>query len=981
LWLVSSWAGLNAHGNRAPELFLKTWQVEEGLPSSLVTQMVQDGKGYLWLATMEGLVRFDGLNFQRFNDPLISGARARNIRAMVLEDDHTLLLLPAVGGVIRYRDGVFSRHPMSEHFDGKRLDAVFVEHGGAVWVGLVDEGVARWQDGEVQVYGRTEGVNRGNAKVYFAMDRENQVWVATSSYVGSYRDGHLTAHPEVMGFSMVVASSHSGGIWLSSGDKLQKYEDGQITVRSEYSGRRTAAVRELYEDHEGILWLGTAAGGLFCFTGSEFASVPTSHKKINSVMEDHERNLWVTTDGGGINRLRPKAFQVYDSKAGLPEELSDTVSVDREGVVWVSNRSGGMARIKDGLVDMVLPLADLRSNVNIVCADDQNAIWVAAHGLFRYQPSPASLTSMLDPALRVRALFKDREGRIWAGGDRGLLGFFKGEQFTAISPADGYSGQRVRCITQDREGCIWVGTEEGGIYREKDGKFQTFTQQDGLPQFSCRTIYADAEGGVWIASIRAGLLLYRNGKFLQVTQNEGLLSNEILQLLEDDRGRLWCGSTRGIFHVSKQELVNCALGKIDHVNAVMFGQSEGLEGGYCLDNFQPLACKSPDGRLWFTTQRGVVAVNPAILKNNQYPPRVDITEVLVQDRPVPLGGPIRVPPGRKKLEFRFAGLSYAAPEKVRIRHQLEGVDSDWIESGPKRNAIYAGLEPGDYRLLMSACNNDGIWNAKGAVIAFTVLPAWWQTLWFRVLLAVFTGAMVVSSARYWSHRRLRLIEERLAQHQALERERERIARDLHDDVGASIAQLGLVLEEMKGQSDLPEPVKKQSGQISSRVRTLARDLDAVVWTVNPRNDSLPELVSYLSQFFLEFFQRTAVRPRLDVGESISDHLLYPDVRHHLFLTAKEAMNNALKHADATEATLSMTTKDGWFELTLADNGRGFSPDQAASSRRNGLRNMQSRIQEIGGEYQMTTTPGRGTMVRLRIPLAKLGEGEGARKRT
>ncbi len=963
--------GLRAYGNQPPDYFFRSWQVEEGLPSSLVTQMVQDGKGYLWLSTVEGLVRFDGLNFKRYSDPLISGARARNIRALVLEDEHTLLMLPAVGGVVRCRGGVFSRHPMSEHFVGKQLDELFVEPGGAVWVGLVDEGVARWQNGKVQFFGRDDGVNRGNTKVYFATDREDQVWVAASSFFGCYRNGRLEPHPEVTGFSMVVAPSRSGGLWLSSGDKLQKYEDGQVTVISEFAGRRSAAVREIYEDHQGVLWLGTAAEGLFYFTEGGFVSVPTSHKKINCVMEDHERNLWVTTDGGGINRLRPKSFQLYNSKAGLPEELSDTITQDREGNVWVSNRSGGMARIKDGLVDMVLPLADLRSNVNIVCADDQDAIWVGAHGLWRYQRTTAALTRVLDPAFRVRALFKDRQGRIWAGGDHGLLGFFVGEQFQPQTQKEGYLGQRVRSIAEDLEGAIWVGTEEGSIYRQKDGRFNPFTEQDGLPQNSCRTIYADAQGTVWIASIRAGLLVYREGKFAQISQVNGLPSNEIVQLLEDDRGRLWCGSTRGIFHVSKRDLLNCAEGKTDQVHAVMFGQSEGLEGGYCLDNFQPLSCKSADGRLWFTTQQGVVAVNPDILRYNQYPPRVDITEVLVQDRPVTLMEPIRVPPGRKKLEFRFAGLSYAAPEKVRIRHQLEGVDSDWIESGPKRNAIYAGLEPGNYRLLMSACNNDGIWNAKGAVIGFTVLPAWWQTLWFNFFLMAFLGALVVISARYWSHRRLRLMEARLAQQQALERERERIARDLHDDVGASIAQLGLVLEELKGQADLPEPVRQQSGQISSRVRSLARDLDAVVWTVNPRNDSLTELVAYLSQFFLECFQRTAIRPRLNVVENIPDYPLSPEVRHHLFLTAKEAMNNVLKHAAATEVTLSLSVTEGVFELKLADNGGGFSPGQAGDKRRNGLRNMQTRVQEIGGDFQMTSEPGGGTLVCIRIPLAQL----------
>ena len=320
------------------------------------------------------------------------------------------------------------------------------------------------------------------------------------------------------------------------------------------------------------------------------------------------------------------------------------------------------------------------------------------------------------------------------------------------------------------------------------------------------------------------------------------------------------------------------------------------------------------------------------------------------------------------MEFEFTAPSFPATENMRFRYRLEGFDGDWTEVGTPRSAIYPRLPAGEFRFQVLACNNDDVWNEAGAALAFTVAPFFWQTWWFRIAALSGFASLVGVIVRRWSNRRLRRELERLEQKAALERERARIARDLHDDLGASLTQVGLMLEELHEQAGPPGEKEAQTGQISSRVRSLARDLDAVVWTVNPRNDTLANLAAYLGQFFLESFRTTATRPRLDMPEELPAQAISPEARHHLFLAAKEAMNNVIKHSQASVVHLKLSIVGGEFELKLEDDGRGFSTADAATSSRQGLKNLRTRLDELGGRCAITSQPGSGTCVCLTVPL-------------
>jgi signal transduction histidine kinase/ligand-binding sensor domain-containing protein len=959
-----------------PGYFVQSWRTGDGLPVNTVNDVLQDSNGYVWLATLEGLVRFDGVAFEQFSSPLIAQAAARNIRALAQTADSTLLMLPAVGGVVQLKDGRFSPHPAGEGMAGNQLQTLFVDRGGAVWLSWAGGGVRRWQAGRITDFGPTDGLS-SRVRAVFAADGEGGVWIASGGFLGCYRDGRLAHIRENLNSTefTVVAASRSGGIWICKNTELLKWNGGQfstISTNLPWAGSSDNA-REMFEDSHGALWIGTAAHGLFRLAGGQFAAEETSQSQITSITEDRESDIWVGTTGGGINRLRPKSFILYNTKTGLPEDMSDSVCADGQGDVWLANRGSGVVRISDGNVSALhVQAGERKFRAYSVCPDDQDCVWGIEGSLFRFprdHPDQAQAVSnnLAGDITRGHVLYKSRNGDIWVGSDMNVLGRFRGGLPENYVPETNFPGQRPRSIAEDTKGRIWIGTENRQLIQLAGGKFTVFTQKDGLPDASIRSLYADAGGAVWAGTTGGGLVLWRNDKFTLISVADGLPDDNIAEMVEDDAGRLWCGTRSGIFYVAKSDLLAFADGKIPKVKGTIFGKSDGITGISCLGSCQPMTCKTSGGRLWFATQQGVLSLDSTVLESNSRPPPVIIDGLFVNDRPMEITDPLEVPPLCHKIEFRFSVLSYAAPESVRIRYKLDGIDSDWVEIVNQRAAVYSGLRPGKYWMHLKACNNDGVWNEAGTSLAFVVRPAWWQSWWFQGSALIVLITLSGMGIRYWAQRRLKLKLERLEQQQALEMERTRIARDLHDDLGATVTQVGLMLEEMRATPSSAKEIEQQSAAISGRVLNLARDLDAVVWSVNPRNDSLGELFAYLSQSFLEYFRRTTIRPRLEVMESVPDSALAPEVRHHLFLVVKEAVNNVIKHSQATEATLSLKVVDNILEIRIEDNGVGVSPDAIARSKRHGFPNMRARVEQLGGKLEVSSEPAKGTSIRILIP--------------
>jgi signal transduction histidine kinase len=361
---------------------------------------------------------------------------------------------------------------------------------------------------------------------------------------------------------------------------------------------------------------------------------------------------------------------------------------------------------------------------------------------------------------------------------------------------------------------------------------------------------------------------------------------------------------------------------------------------------------------------------------------VVIEELLVDNHPVPRDPagkiPLRIPPGQNRFEFHFTGLSFVVPEKVRFKYRLEGLETEWVDGDTKRQVNYSYIAPGDYTFRVIACNNDGKWNEEGASLSFTLLPHFWQTWWFLALAGALALAAAGGVVWYSMHRRMLRKLERLERQRAIERERERIAKDIHDDLGASLTRITMLSQSAQGNLDDPARAAANLDRIYGTARELTRAMDEIVWAVNPKHDTLDSLASYLGRFAQDFLGAARVRCRLDVPVQLPAWHLSAEVRHNLFLAFKEALHNVVKHAGASEVRVSLLLQPPGFALAVEDNGCGYAalppgaelpadPERLAHG--NGLLNMRRRLEEIRGQCDIDSRSGGGTRVRLTIPIS------------
>jgi signal transduction histidine kinase len=474
----------------------------------------------------------------------------------------------------------------------------------------------------------------------------------------------------------------------------------------------------------------------------------------------------------------------------------------------------------------------------------------------------------------------------------------------------------------------------------------------------------------------------RDGRFASVRVANGLPSDFLTHIADDGSGHLWFGSANGVFRVSKTDLNRCADGELPTVSCLTYGRGEGMNAASCSGGSQPAGCRTADGSLWFPTSKGLIAINPANVRTNPLAPPVIIEQLRVDGAALPplrpkAGGGTELPrawfgeveiaPGWHDLEFQFTGLSFVAPQKVRFRWQLEGWEPDWVEGGNARQVSYRFLPPGHYYFRVTACNNDGVWNPTGATLAFRVRPAFWQTWWFRGATAAGVLAALVGTALVVQRRKYRLKLAELERRRSVERERLRIAQDIHDEVGSSLTRVGMLAEAAEATAPPDDPNRTRVQGIAATTREIVRAMDEIVWAVNPRNDTLTGFANYLVHYVEDLMRHSEVQIQLRVPVRLPERVLSAEARHNVFLAAKEALHNAVKHARARQIELSLACERECLTVTVHDDGEGFDPTGVPAGG-DGLLNMRERMESLGGRFRLRSAPGQGTTVELNLPM-------------
>lgn len=997
------------------------------LPNSSVTAITQTPDGYLWVGTFNGLARYDGLRFVTFdplNTPALGHAR---IQDLFLDDQGTLWINTYRGGLTSCRDGVFRREWEGRGgFDTRTSLAVsstneliFVTQAGEVlrrragrtdsrtnWTILTPEGTrlafqCADREGALWFLTRDWRIVRlvgqefrdlppevrppGNRVLALAKDTAGRVWAGTDQGIGLWNGKRFETMTPTNGESSIEASyllpTRDGGAWVLSGGRLRKQVGrrwvAEATEWKDLLGSASGRAMGMHEDPDGGVWFNHYGNGLFHITPAGRFQRFTSElglpsDRVWTWFQGREGDVWVGLDRGGLAHLRDRRFQVLNPPEGQPARAALSVCEDAAGTVWFGTSGGGLCRWSDGNVEACPVGGDPSANfVFSVFAQAGQGLWLSASAgedLFVFQNN--RLQRAPGEVHGVKAILVDRSGRVWTGTKAGLS-WWTPVARRSFGAGEGMSASAVRALAEARDGRIWCGADDGTLYRCEPARLETFRPSDALAGQPIWSLRADDDGTVWAGTFRAGLLRFRDGKFARLTTDHGLPSDVISEILDDGRGHLWLGTYKGICRVARAALHACLDGQARQLDCVTYGRLDGLPTLECSGGYQPACWRGHDGQLWFATVKGLVSVKPEDLKPNRVPPPVVIEELRVDGERLPLNtGGVVVPPGRKQFEFRFTALSLVVPDSIRFRYQLKGVDTDWVEAGTRRTANYAHLPAGDYQFQVLACNNDGVWNRTGSLLAFTVQPYFYQTWWFLALTGAVIVAGVAFAVRSITTRKYQIALVRLEQQHAIERDRARIANDIHDDLGAGLTQITLLSE--LARRDPPDQAGLHLERISESARKMTRAMDEIVWAVDPQHDTLSGLVDYVSAYAEDFLRTAGLPCRMDLPAELPALRVEAELRYNLFLALKEALNNIVKHAQATEVWLRLRLHHKGFTLEVEDNGKGLSdagPTGPATrlSSGHGLPNLEKRLAAVGGRCSVHSAPGQGTRVEITIP--------------
>ncbi len=1014
----------------APADFLMdVWDTENNLPSSTVTSIAQTPDGYLWVGTYNGLARFDGARFVSFDPVSTPELNQSRVQGLSVDANGTLWISTFRGGLTSYCAGVFRKEwPDQAVFDlhtslvvsssnlvefvtqfgevmwrdpldtnanwnvvtpsaGSRPTYYCADAAGNLWFLTRDAHILRFADGGFHEL--TEDGGLAGTHIYsLVADTHGQVWAGAGNHItrwnGSRFEDLTPTNTTANLTPWLLFPTKSGAVWVLDGGHLRKMVGrAWVAEAPEWDGLlgwASGRAMGMHEDRDGGVWFNHYGNGLFHITPEgQFQRITTLNglpgDRVGAWFQGRDGGIWAGVDRGGLVRLRDRQFHVIGPAEGLPVRAALSVCQDTNGGVWIGTGGGGLCRWRDGKITRYAIGPSAAPNfVFSIFPEPGGGAWLsAAEAESLYEFKDGQVRRSTWDVRGIKSILTDHQGRLWLGIKAGFAWAAGDDRQILNTNADGSLLPAIRALAETSDGNLWAGADDGTIYLCSPGKMQPFRAVDALADQAVYALHADASGTLWAGTFHGGLVRFQNGKFSRITTKQGLPADVISQILEDSHGRLWLGTHQGIFCVDKLSLNACADGRSSSLDYIAYGRHDGLPALECSDGYQPACWRGTDGRLWFTTVRGVVWVDPNALTAESAPPPVLVEEFNVDGEPVSLtDGDINVPPGHSQFNFRFTALNFDAGERARFRYRLEGFDSRWVDAETLRTAHYGHLPPGNYRFHVIACNNQGVWNYTGAVIHFTVAPYFYQSNSFMAFIGALVIAGVAFGVRRAATRKYRRRVARLEQQNAIERDRARIARDIHDDVGAGLTQITLLTELARRE---PEQMPANLQRISDSARKITKSMDEIVWAVDPQHDTLDGLLDYASAYAEDFLRVANVRFRTDLPVTLPVARVDAERRYNLFLAFKEVLNNIVKHAKATEVWLRLRVGPQEFTLIIEDNGRGLAAssgdttvgaDRLASG--SGLGNLEKRLATVGGRCDIHSAAGQGTRVELTVAL-------------
>ncbi|MFM1904882.1 MAG: hypothetical protein RLZZ440_2782 [Planctomycetota bacterium] len=986
-----------------PSVRLRNWDVDAGLPSPRVFAVAHTPDGYVWVGSYAGLCRFDGLAFTVFTPQEALAIGDAPVTALALDPEGVLWGGTEQGYLFTLRADGFESVAVPEAA-GMLIAAIRFHADGTIWL-ATRGGVLAVHPDHTQVFGRAEGLASADVR-NVVLDRDGFPWALAGGRVHRFAEGRWNrAAPQAAPQTDItaIAASGEGGVWCA--ERAARLPQGRVSRVFRITADEVSVPPE---------------------TGPW--PINPDRSRIDMLGEDAQGRLWCGTRGGGMHCREPDGrWWTVGKETSLARADGISFSTDEQGSVWIGTRSNGIYQADLVPVRPVPLPASLQDHVvTTVAAGSDGSLWAGTDGggAVCWQDDRVRVFAEDDglPSRWVTALAMSPSGRLYAATMRGLA-TLEGDRFVSLPVWDGAAPGVCDCLLPEGDDAVWVGTRESVVrvdaagpveVRQSDGEslptlclardnaggllalgrdgaiyeyvaaaagpedataataaFEELAVEAAEPFGGGRVIAADGVGGVWVGSYGSGLARIADGRLRRWSQQaDGLPSSHVLSLVPA-AGAIWVAAENGIYGCPVEGFARSSPG--ERVAVWRITQAEGLPEKVCTAAGQPAACLGPDGRVWMGNGRSLVGFLPrdAMTPLEVFPPRVE--RVLADGVAVPFSSTAApgIPVGARRLEVRVTSPNTVAPQRLVFRHRLMGFDDDWVSLEDRRVIAYTGIPPGTYRLLVEVRGPNGDWQGMPDALTVRIPPRFWQRRDVRA--AAIGGLACLVAAAGWAaeRRRSKRRLERLRIEQARDQERQRIARDIHDDIGSGLTEI-VMLSHLAGREPGEGDTPVVLGQIEDRARRLTRSMDEVVWAINPKNDSLEGFITYFHRWAQAFLSNAGIRVRWDLPLDSAEAPLSAEVRHELLLACKEAVTNVVKHSEAEEVRIRCRPEAGGLEIVVADDGRGFTTGE--SDRGHGLENLQARLAAVGGRCEISSAAGRGTQVRFTVAAADTIEG-------